>query len=105
MAHYAHIDENNIVDNVLVIDKNSVLSGAFGLPDKWIKTSYNTREGIYYTPNTDIPDPDQSKALRKNYAQIGYTYDPERDAFIPQKPAENYILDEFSCTWKKYFDP
>jgi len=58
-----------------------------GDPLIWIKTSYNTRGGIYYTPNTNTPDPDQSKALRANYAGIGYIYDTANDVFYAPRPS------------------
>ena len=100
MAHFAKIDENNIVTEVLVIEQAEVNTGNWGDPASFVQTSYNTRGGIYYTPNTSNPDPDQSKALRKNYAGIGYTYDRQRDAFIPPKPFPSWVLDEFAAQWK-----
>jgi hypothetical protein len=69
-------------------------------PGEWIQTSFNTRGGVHYQPNSFVPSEDQSKALRKNYAGIGYSYDKQRDAFIPPKPFNSYILDENTCTWK-----
>lgn len=100
MAHYAKVI-NNIVENVIVADEDVIQSGLFGDPNLWLKTSYNTKGGIYYTPNTTTPDPDQSKAFRKNFAQPGYTYDSQRDAFIPPGPPyPSWQLDETSCTWK-----
>lgn len=105
MAHYAFLDDNNVVTEVIV-GKNE---GEDGIDwEIWYgdfrgqsckRTSYNTRGGIYYTPNTGQPDPDQSKAYRKNYAGIGYIYDATRDAFIPLQPFPSWVLDEFSCTW------
>jgi hypothetical protein len=75
-------------------------TGLWGPVQSWVQTSYNTHGGVYYTPNTGTPDPDQSKALRKNYAGIGFTYDAARDAFIPPKPkGDGWVLDEFSCLW------
>ena len=63
------------------------------------QTSYNTRGGVYYIPNTNEPGPDQSKALRKNYAGIGFVYDSQRDAFISPKPFASWVLNEISCDW------
>ena len=104
MAHYAFLDENNIVTHVIV-GKDE---GEDGIDwEKFygaVRTSYNTSGGIYYDPETNQPAPDQSKAFRKNYAGIGYSYDPVRDAFIPPKPFDSWILDEFSCTWKPPID-
>lgn len=95
MAHFAKI-ENDLVTEVIVADQVFVDS----LEGQWIKTSYNTRGGIYYIPNTDIPDEDQSKALRKNYAGVGFRFDPVLDAFIPPKPYESWTLNEDTCLWE-----
>ena len=67
--------------------------------DGWIyrRTSYNTRGGVHYTDGQ--PSADQSKAFRKNYAGIGYTYDSERNAFVPPKPFNSWVLDETTCLW------
>lgn len=102
MAHFAKVNEALIVQEVLVITQEELNLGYWGDPALWYQTSYNTRGGIYYTPGTNPPepDPDQSKAYRKNYAGAGYSYDPTRDAFIPPKPEGNeWVLDEFSCLW------
>lgn len=100
MAHFAHIDENNIVDNVIVADQEFIDTGLVGNPIEWIKTSYNTRGGIYYNPDSDISSDDQTNALRKNYAGIGFTYDRERDAFVMPKPFDSWVLNEFTCRWE-----
>jgi hypothetical protein len=103
MAHYAFLDENNIVTEVIVgkdesnFDWESQYASFRGQVCK--RTSYNTRGGIHYDPNTNEPSEDQSKAFRKNYAGIGYSYDSQRDAFIPPKPYASWLLDEFSCLW------
>lgn len=99
MSHFAQIDENNIVINVIVAEQDFIDSGSVGDPKYWIQTSYNTRGGIHYIPNTNDPSPDQSKAFRKNYAGIGFTYDMEKDAFIPPKPFNSWVLNEFTCLW------
>ena len=79
MSNFAYVPviENGkgIVDYVIVIDQEVIDSGDFGDPSAFWQTSYNTRGGIYYIPNTNTPDPDQSKELRANYAGIGYTLD------------------------------
>lgn len=62
------------------------------------RTSYNTRGGVHYVNGEASAD--QSKAFRKNYAGIGYTYDVTRDAFIPPKPFNSWILNETSCLWE-----
>ena len=99
MAHFARI-KNGIVDFVTVgrdDDENREDELAH---DGWIyrRTSYNTRGGVHYTDGQ--PSADQSKAFRKNYAGLGYTYDSERDAFIPPKPFASWILNEESCLWE-----
>ena len=87
MAHWAEIDENNIVLRVLVGDNNDP-NGDEGyqwlldnLGGTWIKTSYNNN-------------------IRKNYAGIGFTYDEQLDAFIAPKPFDSWILNQESCRWQ-----
>jgi hypothetical protein len=100
MAHYAFLDENLTV-TLVIVGKNEDEDGI-----DWeqfyraVRTSYNTAGGVYYDPDTQQPALDQSKAFRKNYAGIGYTYDPVRDAFLPPKPFNSWVLDESSCTWQ-----
>lgn len=98
MAHFAKV-ENGIVARVIVATQEYVDSVVETVPGFWVQTSYNTRGGIHYEPNSDIPSPDQSKALRKNYAGIGFTYDVGRDAFIPPKPYASWTLNENTCLW------
>jgi len=64
-----------------------------------LQTSYNTRGGIYYLPDSNTPDPDQSKALRANYAGLGYTYDSINDVFYAPDPGEGYVLDTQTWLW------
>jgi hypothetical protein len=88
MAHYAFLDENNLVTEVIVgIDETELIEGLS--PEIWYgnfrnqtckRTSYNRK-------------------IRKNYAGIGYTYDETRDAFIPPKPFPSWLLDENTCLW------
>jgi len=92
------------VDKVIVAEPEFIKT----LPDYdfWIKTSYNTHGGVYYDPATNQPADDQSviegdeARERKNYAGIGFTYDRDRDAFIPPKPFDSWVLDEDSCLWE-----
>lgn len=98
MAHYAILDENNVVTLVIVGRDDGDMNWEEYYKGK--KTSYNTRGGIYYTPNTNTPDPDQSKAFRKNYAGIGFSYDATLDAFIPPKPYPSWLLNTTTCLWK-----
>lgn len=102
MAHFAKLDANNVVVFVTVgrnedNGKEAELSARTG--DVYKQTSYNTRGGVYYTPNTGTPDPDQTKAFRKNYAGLGYTYREDLDAFVPPQPYPSWVLDSFSCLW------
>ena len=106
MAHYALLNYQNIVTKVCTgknedeTDANIeiVYQNMFGQLCK--RTSYNTRGGVHYDPETGEPSADQSKAFRKNYAGIGYTYDESRDAFIPPKPFDSWTLNEDSCLWE-----
>lgn len=86
MSHFAKV-ENGVVTQVIVAEQNVIDSGLFG--SGWIQTSYNTYAGQH--PN--------GTPLRKNYAGIGYTYDPVRDAFIPPKPFSSWTLNEDTCLW------
>lgn len=97
MAHFAQIDSNNIVTQVIVIEQETLNTGHWGNPATWIQTSYNTFGGVHYGPDGS---PDGGIALRKNYASIGYTYDPVRDAFYAPQPFPSWILDEETCCWQ-----
>jgi len=118
MPHYAEIDSINTVVRVLVVPDNDhthgraqeYLANDLGLGGTWIQTSYNTRGGIHYTQIPAFDDKgnmkgfmlsaDGTNGLRKNYAGVGYSYDPDKDAFIPPKPYPSWILNEFSCLWQ-----
>ena len=94
MAHFAKLDENYIVTDVIVVNNNDMLDNNGNESEEvgiafiksilgegvWVQTSYNGN-------------------FRKNYAGIGFSYDPVRDAFIPPKPGDQYIWDEDSCQW------
>lgn len=96
MAHWAELDENNIVTRVLVGDNNDPVGDEGyqwlidNLGGNWVKTSYNTHAGVHSLGGTP---------LRKNYAGPGFLYDSVRDAFIPPKPFESWILNEDTCLW------
>jgi hypothetical protein len=93
MAHYARIDENNIVQQVIVVD-NKDTADAFGVEKEYIGAAFcerllgGTWKQTSYNAN-----------FRKNYAGIGYTFDAARDAFIPPKPSDDATLDEATCQW------
>lgn len=99
MGHYAKV-QNGTVTKVIVAEAEFFDTFVDSTPGQWLKTSYNTRGGVHYLPNTDTPSGEQSKALRKNYAGIGYTYDADRDAFIAPKPYESWSLNETTCLWE-----
>ena len=90
MSHFAKINENNVVEQVIVAEQDFINSGVVGNPALWIQTSYNTVAGVHQNNGTP---------LRKNYAGIGFTYDASRDAFIPPKVFDSWTLDEGTCQW------
>ena len=106
MSHFAKIDPNtNLVTFVTVgrqedDGKEEELIARTG--DIYRQTSYNTYGGVHYNPETGLPSEDQTKALRFNYAGIGFTFDPDKGtdgAFIPPKLFESWVLDEDTCLW------
>jgi hypothetical protein len=96
MAHFAEINKDNVVIRVLVVPNEhenngqNYLANEINLGGTWLKTSYNTYGGVHTLSGTP---------LRKNYAGIGFTYDKDRDAFIPPKPYDSWLLDEDTCLW------
>jgi len=106
MASFAKLDNNNIVlkiesvANDLLQDLNGVEQESIGIQflkslytqdTEWKQTSYNTGGGVHHSGG--VP-------FRKNHAGIGYTYDEDRDAFIPPKPYASWILNEDTCNWE-----
>lgn len=85
MSHFAELDENNMVLRVLVGDNNAPNEGhdwfVENLGGRWVQTSYNGK-------------------IRKNFAGIGFAYDEVRDAFIPPRPFESWLLNEQTCLWE-----
>jgi hypothetical protein len=90
MAHFAEV-VNGIVRRVIVAEQDFIDSGAVGIPSRWVQTSYNTYGGVHKLGGTP---------LRKNYAGVGYTYDEQRDAFIPPRPYQSWNLNEDTCLWE-----
>jgi hypothetical protein len=88
LSHFAKI-ENGIVTQVIVIEQDVLNLGHWGDPASWVQTSYNTRGGQH----------PEGRPLRKNYASIGFTYDSQRDAFIPPQPFPSWTLNEETCLW------
>jgi len=99
MAHFAKLGFENIVEQVIVVSNDIATTEQAGIDfinqlynttDVWKQTSYNTQGGVHKLGGTPF---------RKNYAGIGYTYDSQRDAFIPPKPYNSWILNEDTCLW------
>ena len=80
MSHFAKINSNNIVTEVIVAEQDFINSGAVGDSFLWVQTSYNDN-------------------FRKNFAGVGDTYDKSKDAFIPPKPYPSWTLVEDTCQW------
>jgi hypothetical protein len=100
MSHFAQVIDN-IVVQVIVAEQDFIDHIKTIEPGEWIQTSYNTRGGIHYDPTTGKPSADQSKALRKNYAGIGFVYNKELDAFVPPKPKyESWVLNKSTGLWE-----
>lgn len=89
MAHFAKVVDG-IVTQVIVAEPEFFDTFVDSSPGEWIQTSYNTHGGVHANGGTP---------LRKNYAGIGFTYDKQRDAFIPPKPYSKWVLNEQSCLW------
>jgi len=113
MGYFAKLDENNNVIDVVSVNNDifniddieieeigvNFLISLFNHPH-WKQTSYNTRGGIHYLPNSTTPSSTQEKAIRWNYAKIGMIYEPLRDIFIHKKPYPSWYLNEETYTWE-----
>jgi hypothetical protein len=88
MSHFAKV-VNGIVTQVIVAEPEFFNNFVDTSPGEWVQTSYNTFGGQH----------PQNRPLRKNFAGIGYTYDPVRDAFIPPQPYASWTLNEDTCLW------
>lgn len=89
MAHFAKVN-NGIVEQVIVAEPDFFDTFVDSTPGEWIQTSYNTYGGQH----------PEGRPLRKNFAGIGYTYDADRDAFIPPKLFDSWTLNEDTCLWE-----
>ena len=114
MAHYAFIDENNVVVEVIAGKKEGedntdweIEYAKFRPGLKCKRTSYNTKAGIHYSwiNGEYVISPDQSKAFRKNYAGVGYVYDEQRDMFYIEKPFNSWTLNETKGLWEPPIQP
>jgi len=116
MASFAKLDSNNVVEIVISIHNNELLDNGveseakgiafcksiYGQDTNWKQTSYNTKEGKYHDQINGVftVSNNQSKSFRKNHAGKGHIYDLQRDAFIPPKPFNSWILNEQTCNWE-----
>jgi hypothetical protein len=89
MSYFAKVNDDNIVEQVVIAESAEWCEANIG--GTWLQTSYNTLGGVHNAGGTP---------LRKNYAGIGYTYDAQRDAFIPPKSYNSWILNEDTCLWE-----
>jgi hypothetical protein len=90
MSYFAKV-VNGTVTRVIAAEPDFFNTFVDSSPGDWIQTSYNTHGGVHATGGTP---------LRKNYAGIGFTYDAVRDAFIPPKPDDSYVLNDETCLWE-----
>ena len=99
MSYFAKVT-NGIVTRVIAVSAEYLENYVDSSPGEWIQTSYNTRGGVHYDPETREPSADQSKALRYNYAGIGFIYDKNADAFYSPQPFPSWTLNTTSYTWE-----
>jgi len=90
MAHFAKVKDGKVI-KVIVAEQEFIDNMIDNEAGKWVQTSYNTFGGVHSLGGTP---------LRKNYAGIGFTYDKDRDAFIPPKPYGSWTLNEDTCLWE-----
>ena len=95
MAHFARIDENNIVDLVITVDNKNLLNND-GVEDENVGIVF--LKGLYVEDYTWVQT-SYNNNMRKNYAGMGYTYDESRDAFIEPKPYDSWVLNEETCKY------
>jgi hypothetical protein len=93
MAHFAQLDENNVVTQVIVVHNNELLDNGVESEAKGILFCQSLFPGTVWKQTS------YNGTMRKNYAGIGFTHDAARDAFIPPRPYPSWLLDEFSCDW------
>jgi hypothetical protein len=95
MAHFAKLDQNNVVLEVHVVHNNELLQDGVESEAKGVQFLVDWSGGHPYWKQTSY-----NGNIRKNYAGIGYKYDPQRDAFIPPQPYPSWILNESTCRWE-----
>jgi hypothetical protein len=94
MAHFAKLDENNVVIEVHSVHNNELLQDGNEYEYKGIQFLINWSGGY-----TNWKQTSYNNKIRKNYAGVGYTYDSARDAFIPPQPFPSWVLNEETCLW------
>ena len=95
MAHFAKLDENNVVLEVHVVNNNELIQDGVESEDKGIQFLVDWSGGYPLWKQTSY-----NGSVRKNYAGIGFTYDPTRNAFIPPQPFPSWVLNEDTCLWQ-----
>jgi|APSaa5957512493_1039668.scaffolds.fasta_scaffold182509_1 hypothetical protein len=95
MAHFAKLDNNNKVVSVLVV-ANSVITNGEGVEQEQLGIDFLNN---LYGPGSWYKQTSYNKAIRKNFAGVGFTYDPSRDAFIPPCPFSSWALNETTCQY------
>jgi hypothetical protein len=99
MGHFAKVVDGTVTQ-VIVAEPDFFTTFVDSSPGDWIQTSYNTRGGIHYQPDSNTPSEDQSKALRANYAGIGYTYDQANDVFYAPQPYPSWTISGPAWQWQ-----
>jgi hypothetical protein len=99
MGSYVKVLNGVVVDGIRA-DASFFDTFVDSSPGTWLQTSYNTRGGVYYLPDLNTPDPDQSKAFRANFAGLGYTYDPVNDVFYAPQPFPSWSISAPSWLWE-----
>ena len=99
MGHFAKVVDGKVTQ-VIVAEPDFFDTFVDSSPGAWIQTSYNTRGNVHYNPDTNEPSADQSKALRGNYAGVGYSYDAVNDVFVAPQPFQSWILNSSTWLWE-----
>ena len=95
MAHFAQLDDNNVVTQVIVVHNNELMVDGVEFEEKGIEFCQSL-----FGPNTYWKQTSYNNSFRKNYAGVGYTYDFQRNAFIAPRPYHSWILNEQACQWQ-----
>jgi len=99
MAHFAKVVDGKVA-TVIVADASFFDTFVDTSSGTWLQTSYNTRGGVHYVPDSNTPSEDQSKALRANYAGIGYTYNQTNDVFYAPQPFPSWTISAPTWLWQ-----